>query len=219
LEISIGGFVPTTENIFLGPSFQTLLTLGAKNAYLIKYKFEIYRLFIPIILHAGVIHILLNVLTQLRLGQFEKLWGSRRFGSSYIMAGFGGNLLSCISQPNGISVGASSSIVGVLGTEIAYLLCHWSKMDRIPKRFELFQLSIIIILLIVIGFTPYVDNGAHLGGLITGFFMGLIFFWGSLNSVRNQKWVRIIGTVALALYFVVCSLVLAFVIKPNAPNV
>lgn len=50
-----------------------------------------FRFFTPIFIHAGIIHLLMNMLTQLRLGaQLEKELGPLRFAILYFAAGVWG---------------------------------------------------------------------------------------------------------------------------------
>ena len=59
-----GGLAPTYMNPMLGPYPTVLNTLGAKNTALIAYQGEWWRLFTPMLLHAGYIHLAVNVLMQ-----------------------------------------------------------------------------------------------------------------------------------------------------------
>jgi membrane associated rhomboid family serine protease len=53
-------FEPLSVNPMIGPSAETLLRLGAKDSYLIVQEQEIWRLVSPMVLHAGLIHYILN---------------------------------------------------------------------------------------------------------------------------------------------------------------
>ena len=59
--------VNPANNPTLGPSGQVLLIMGAKNAYLILAKYQVFRYIVPIIMHAGFIHIILNLYLQIRM--------------------------------------------------------------------------------------------------------------------------------------------------------
>jgi membrane associated rhomboid family serine protease len=54
-------FEPLDVNPMIGPSAETLVRLGAKDSYLIVVQQEIWRLLSPMVLHAGLIHFVLNM--------------------------------------------------------------------------------------------------------------------------------------------------------------
>jgi len=53
---------PLNVNPMFGPSAQTLIAVGSKQTYLIVDKNEWFRLFTPMLLHAGIIHYFINIL-------------------------------------------------------------------------------------------------------------------------------------------------------------
>ena len=62
---------------------------------------EWWRFFTPIYLHVSIIHILMNMFTQVRIGlPLERAYGAKRLGPIYIISGVGGNIVSCIFLPN-----------------------------------------------------------------------------------------------------------------------
>jgi len=46
----------------------------------------------------------------------------------YFSTGFGGMLLSCIFNPESFAIGASTSVFGLVGFLIAYVISHWQYM-------------------------------------------------------------------------------------------
>ncbi len=93
-----------TFNPWLGPSVQVLVEIGAKSVAELKLG-EWWRFITPIFLHVGIIHLLLNMVMQLRLGYgLEKQFGSLRIAPIYIMSGIYGNLVSAIFLPTRIQV-------------------------------------------------------------------------------------------------------------------
>jgi membrane associated rhomboid family serine protease len=70
----------------------------------------------PIFLHAGLIHLATNLLMQARLGLFiEAQWGTRVFTVMYLVTGTFASLCSAVFKPEQIAVGASGSLMGVMG--------------------------------------------------------------------------------------------------------
>jgi len=100
LELCVGGVADTGTNPMVGPGACTLLAFQAKWSPAIVHRLQVWRLVIPIFLHAGIVHILMNLYTQVLLGmQNEFKWGSFRFAVVYIVSGVSGNLLSAVLSP------------------------------------------------------------------------------------------------------------------------
>lgn len=71
------------------------------NGNILKgFPYQVYRLLICMFLHAGIIHLLLNLFSQLVLGiTLERMYGSIRIAVIYILSGIGASLFSIISFP------------------------------------------------------------------------------------------------------------------------
>lgn len=83
---------PWSHNSLLGPEPDTLLRLGGLNVDKIRNEGETFRLFWAMWMHAGWIHISLNVISQLQyLFMFEPDWGLFRVMSIYWFSGISGN--------------------------------------------------------------------------------------------------------------------------------
>ncbi|RXH84622.1 hypothetical protein DVH24_032906 [Malus domestica] len=104
------------------------------------------------------------------LGRLQPL----RIGFLYLMSGFGGSLLSALFIQYGISVGASGALFGLLGSMLSDLTSNWTMY--VNKLAALLTLLFIIIINLAVGILPHVDNFAHIGGFVSGFLLGLLFF-------------------------------------------
>jgi len=167
-----GGFEPFSVNPMIGPSFQVLLELGANYDQKILDDGQWWRFITPIFLHAGLIHLLFNLMFQIQQGvPLEREFGSLRIVTLYMVAGITGNLMSSIFLPTVLSVGASGALFGLMGTLLAAMLKNWKNLRR-PCLGIIF-LSVIIAFNLFIGLLPYIDNFAHVGGLLAGFLFGL----------------------------------------------
>lgn len=135
-----------------------------------------FRFITPICLHAGIIHLLLNMLAQVTLSaQVERDMGSGGFLLTYFAAGIFGNVLggnfSLVGVP---SVGASGAIFGTVAVTWVDLFAHWKYQYR-PVR-KLIFMTIELMIGVAIGYIPYVDNFAHLGGFLMGLLVGTTFY-------------------------------------------
>jgi len=186
------GVAPLNINPMVGPYPDALNYWGAKNAVLIVEDGEWWRLFTPIFLHAGLIHLVGNVMVQIDAGnQWEKEWGSPIWMIIYIGSAFGSSVFSTCFMPDNISVGSSGAVMGLFGakfSEIVLLCCEKSTNVRelSDERSRKQQASLVIggiVIVAAMSFIPYVDWAAHLGGMIAGFVLGLVCF-----SFKIRNW-------------------------------
>jgi membrane associated rhomboid family serine protease len=152
---------------------------------------EYYRLITAAFLHAGVFHILMNMLALAQLGPvLEAALGRLRFLALYCLSALGGSVLSyLLAPPISLGVGASGAIFGLFG---AYYV--------VVRRLGGETRSIVTLLAInlVITFTiPIIDWRAHLGGLVTGAVVAAAFAYAPRGPQRSQ--LQLLACVAVAL--------------------
>ncbi|XP_022934845.1 RHOMBOID-like protein 1 isoform X1 [Cucurbita moschata] len=167
-------FQPLKENPLLGPSSLTLRSMGALEVNKVVHGDQLWRLVTCNWLHAGVFHLLANMLSLLVIGiRLEQEFGFIRIGLLYVISGFGGSLLSALFIQSNISVGASGALFGLLGGMLSELITNWTiYSNKVPA---LLTLLVIIAINLAVGILPHVDNFAHIGGFISGFLLGFVF--------------------------------------------
>lgn len=158
-----------------------LISLGAMVPSLVQSG-QWWRLFTTMFVHGGIAHIAFNMTSLYVLGTLvERLYGNVKFLAIYLGAGLAGSALSFLHaiHSGGADVpyiGASGAIFGLAG---ALLAVRFQKSELIPEgvRSRLFSsvLPIVVLNLVWSALTPYVDNYAHIGGLIGGFLLSFIF--------------------------------------------
>lgn len=167
-------FQPLKENPLFGPSSSALEKLGALEWNKVVHGNQGWRLFTCVWLHAGVIHLLANMLSLVFIGiRLEQQFGFVRVGAIYLLSGFGGSILSALFIQRNISVGASGALFGLLGAMLSELLTNWTIYAN--KAAALITLVVIILINLAVGILPHVDNFAHIGGFLSGFFLGFVF--------------------------------------------
>ena len=129
---------------------------------------EVWRMVSAMFLHGGFDHLLGNCVVLYIVGMgCEHGVGIWRTTAVYFVAGLCGSLLSVMANP-GPSVGASGAIFGLTGGLIIFLYRHRAIFFLREKRTSV-VLAIWAAYQIAVGFlTPFVDNFAHIGGLIGG---------------------------------------------------
>ncbi|KAE8656809.1 hypothetical protein F3Y22_tig00116997pilonHSYRG00383 [Hibiscus syriacus] len=94
--------------------------MGALDVTKIVHEHQAWRMISCIWLHAGVFHILANMLSLVFIGiRLEQEFGFVRIGLLYLIAGFGGSLMSSLFIQTGISVGSSGALFGLLGSMLS----------------------------------------------------------------------------------------------------
>ncbi len=157
------------------PTTDLPLALGVKSNELIRAG-QIWRLITPILLHDDILplHIGFNMYALFALGPgLERRFGHVRFVLLYLLAGFAGNVFSFLITP-GYSLGASSSIFGLIAAEGVFLYQNRKLFGKETKGAIGNVVSIILINLFF-GFSSggLIDNWGHIGGLLGG----LVFTW------------------------------------------
>lgn len=166
------------ELIYGGWNELGLHQLGALEPISVLYLGEYWRLITAVFLHAGPVHLLFNLFALYVLGvPLETSIGSLRFCICYLTAGIGSTagvvmLVKLGFIRSTLLVGASGAVMGVVGAWAAFVLLH-RDVPAAKQRLS----NVILIIAIQIAFdlsTPQVSMSAHLCGLITGFFVGLL---------------------------------------------
>ncbi len=170
---------------------------------------EWWRLFLPIFMHIGFLHLLTNTLGLLIFGSMtERLMGSRNYIAIYLATGVLGNVASFIMTP-AMGAGASGAVFGVVGAFAVYLLLNRQIIGPAAQQM-LIVVGVIVVLNVVSGFsTAGVDNAAHVGGLLGGLFMSYLIAprqrvvmtpgWSEFSPPQLRVGIRMQGGLMLGL--------------------
>lgn len=132
---------------------------------------EIWRLFTATLMHATFMHFWLNLLALLYFAKIVEQTVHRAFVPLiFILTAAVGSVFSVVLYPNATSIGASGGLMGLLGfiTFAAY-----SDRTRYPPKYlrQMIEAIVLIGALGLFGFA-FIDNAAHLGGLVGGLLLG-----------------------------------------------
>lgn len=134
---------------------------------------EWWRLLTSTFLHGGLMHILADMYGLLFVGIFlEPLLGAKKYAFVYLLTGILASVASILWYDATVSVGASGAIFGLYGFFLACLL-----LKVFPPEFGKAFLASTLVFVgfnLLMGFTGGIDNAAHIGGLLSGFILGLI---------------------------------------------
>jgi membrane associated rhomboid family serine protease len=164
---------------FFLPQIVLLFGLRPKDVF---EQYAIWQLITYMFLHAGVGHILFNMLSLWMIGvELERTWGTKFFTKFYFVCGVGAGLtqmlLGTFPSPFGdrfyypMTVGASGAIYGLL---LAYAMYFPNRpmlmyfLFPVPAKYFVMILGGIQ-LLMAAGGGSGVAHTAHLGGIVAGY--------------------------------------------------
>jgi membrane associated rhomboid family serine protease len=191
VSTALKGLIAANVAIFLLQQIvpSSTLALGLMPAAVVR-ELHVWQLVTYMFLHAGLFHILFNMLALWMFGgELERLWGTRYFLKFYFVTGIGAAALTVLfafltssTLQHSIIVGASGAIYGLL---LAYAMYF---PDRPILMYFVFPIPAKYFVLIMGALAFYssmveaggVAHATHLGGLLVGYLY--------LKSARLHPW-------------------------------
>ena len=166
------------------------------NVYdkIINY-FALYdRLLTCSFLHGGILHLLCNCYALFVIGsQLESFVGKFKFLIIYLFSAISGSLMSMLFLQNGVSIGASGAVFGLMGSLVYFGYHYRVYLGNIIRS----QIIPLIVLNLALGFMlKGVDNFAHIGGLIGGFLITI----GLGIKYKSSTFEKVNGLIISAIY-------------------
>ena len=194
MSITGGSVIPTRGDV---------LRWGGTGPDIIL-KGEWWRLVTAVFVHIGIIHIASNMYVFWGLGMIaERLLGRWNFLATYLLTGIAGNVLTLLLKPNIVGAGASGAIFGLAGVLISVL--QFGRLSVPNERLSPLKKEVLKLAgynLLIGAVVPGINNVAHLGGLIYGLLLGLLFAWSTrfdqAERVKMQRIGLAAATIALA---------------------
>lgn len=177
---------------FGSPSSESLFKLGLTGGFAWNCN-HWWTIFTASFLHGSLLHIYFNMSWLRQLGVLTvALLGPARLIFTYLITGMGGFLLSN-TMGNPPTVGASCSIFGLMGLLIVFSHRRGGRLGQQLGK----QLWIWTGIGLLFGFmVPMVNNAGHIGGLITGVVLGLVF--PPRENHREPGWLQLLALLMLA---------------------
>ena len=182
---------------------------GTAAAGLIKDHYrhgEWWRLFTAPFLHGNIVHFLMNASALLYLGKRVEVFARwPHLPMVFLFAACVGGEASVrlVAAP---TVGASGGLMGLLGFLLVFETLHARLVPRNARR-RLAGGVILTALIGLVGFR-YIDNAAHIGGLLAGIIYAVIVFPKSSSPARPRTNLtdRIAGSLAMMILIAVAAL-------------
>jgi membrane associated rhomboid family serine protease len=147
--------------------------------------FEPYQLVTHMFAHGGFAHILFNMYALWMFGSvLERIWGAKKFLIFYVVCGLAAGLTQMFFVSGGAAIGASGAIMGLLAA-FAYTFPN-TQFYILPFPFPIkakYMAAIYAAIDLFGGFSGSTDNiahFAHLGGLVMGFI--LVIIWNKTDK-------------------------------------
>jgi len=165
---------------------------------------EIWRFLLYMVLHAGWLHLLFNLLVQVLVGlPLEMVHGSTRIGAVYMAGVLAGSLGTSVFDTDVYLVGASGGVYALLAAHLANVLLNYNNMEFGVVRL----MGIFVVASADVGFAIYdryaaqvsgppVSYVAHLTGALAGLTIGLLV----LKNFEQKLHEQLIWWVALGVY-------------------
>ena len=194
---------------FLQPSDRSLRLFGASGASPVFGYHQWWTVLSASWLHGGVLHILFNMYWVRNLAvPTAHFYGAGRAVVIYVLSGVTGFVASSLAfflplpiflRGGYLSIGASASILGLLGA-----LLYYGRRSGSSQATQ--QAKSLALFLLILGFImPGVDNWAHLGGLGGGY---LVARWlDPLEPERGNHLLIALGCLIASLLAILASVV------------
>ncbi|KAF2296784.1 hypothetical protein GH714_001931 [Hevea brasiliensis] len=172
--------------VMLVSGFTRLDKMGALRKTLLL-EHQTWHLFSCPWLHAGLFHLIINLTGVIFLGIYlEQEFGPLRVGVVYFLSAFFGTLVTALFVRDSPIVSSSSAQLGLLGATLSALVRNWkiytNKLAAVLILFAVFACNFML------GLLPYIDNYSNIGGLISGFLLGIaLLFTPQLRQVAQNK--------------------------------
>ena len=191
----------------------SILAAGfVKQAFIQDHEY--WRILTGATTHGSVLHVVMNCYAFYSFGRiFEMLSNRAHLAIVFLLSAIGGGILSLVFQPDGISVGASGGIVGLIGYLAVYA---FRRRQFISPEFRK-NLLINIGFILVFGLVLYrvIDNFGHIGGLITGAVYGFLQIPSDerIDPREASSAVNFAGLAALGIYIAACCFSILLILR------
>ena len=141
----------------------TLVTDGGLYGPAIANQHEWYRIVTSGFLHAGPLHLFLNMFVLYILGTIlEEGIGTARLAGVYFVSLLAGSFGALLLDPNEVTVGASGAVYGIMAA--TFLVARRRGVEQLAS-----QIGLWVVLNLMFTFAvPGISIGGHLGGLAGG---------------------------------------------------
>lgn len=159
------------------------------------YEVEPWRFLTAVLLHGGVLHLAFNLISLAIVGpMIEELYGRLVTWFVFVTTGILASLVSHHTGLDGVGIGASGAIMGLIGAAAAAGHRAGTSHGR-TVRDDMIKWALYVV---VIGLMIGADNRAHVGGFVAGAVFGLTVPARWITSRAARPLVVVLGVLAIA---------------------
>ena len=192
---------------------QSILVAGFdKSAFLSAHEY--WRILTGAALHGGPLHVIMNCYAFFSFGKtFEFLSGRAHLPIVFLLAAIGGGVLSLLAAPDGVSVGASGGILGVIGYLAVYAFRRRRFVSAEFRKNMLVNIGFVLVFGLVL--FQQIDNFAHIGGLVVGAIYAFVQIPTdeSTDPRTTSSVVDGMGLAALGVYLATCVFAILLILN------
>lgn len=193
--MSLLGYDIITVSILFGAYYKTFILAN----------YEVWRFFTAGFVHIDIFHLAMNGIALMNLGSFvERLYGPKRLLLILLNGIFFGTFFVFVGQGNILLVGISGGLYALLGVMLIYLF----ETGLIRQPMIQSQVLRMVFMNVLINFLPNISVLGHLGGLISGVMIGLVF-------THKPSWLSLRKHAMIALTLLSLFLVYFGITYPN----
>ena len=197
--------IGTSGMSILAPSTPSLFVFGASGALPVFAYGRWWTVLSAAWLHAGILHILFNLLWVRQLGPVTaEVYGPSRLVIIYTVAAITGFGLSSMLGTV-LTLGASASLFGLFGALV--WAGHRTGHTELGR-----QALMYAVIILIFGFLwPNIDNVAHIGGFIGGLAVAML-----LDPLKHETFGNLVAALICLLLSVLSILASVLFILPSA---
>lgn len=198
LQYLLGSRIEVALAMLPGPAIMSDGSLGGVASG------EYWRLLTAAFLHAGLLHIAVNMFSLYQIGPaLERQLGRSRFIAVYLISALGSSVAVYFFAPsNQLVVGASGAVFGIFGAAIVL----WHKLGQdIRPAFVVLAINVVINVVA----RGVLSWQGHLGGILTGVLLAVAIGYmpGKGQSRRRYQWIAMGALTAVLVLLVVIQTV------------
>jgi membrane associated rhomboid family serine protease len=156
-----------------------------------------WRLLTSAFLHENILHIAFNMYALYLFGPFvERALGRARFIAAYLTMSVGASVfVYWLSEPRGLTIGASGAVFGLFGMALIFLL---------KARQDVTTLLVLLLINALLSTRGNISWQGHLGGFVVGCLLGATFAYAPRGrrtlvqmAVLATMWIAIVVAVVV----------------------
>lgn len=175
---------------------------------------EYWRILTGAALHGGPLHVIMNCYAFFSFGKvFELLTNRAHLAIVFLLSAIGGGVLSLIFVPDGVSVGASGGIVGLIGYLAVYAFRRRHFISAEFRKSLLMNIGFILIFGLVL--FQQIDNFGHIGGIIVGSIYAFLQIPADDHTDPREagNFTQIAGLGSLGIYLATCVFSILLILR------